>query len=214
MLRSLVDASSQGFFRHRRVCSQILGCEGSMGKQYDEIDHGLEEFIGRQHVFFVATAPTSLEGHLNISPKGLNTFRVLGPRSVAYLDLTGSGIETVAHVRENGRLTIMFCGFEDRPLIVRLHGRARVVEPTDAEWNDLIAKFTEYPGARCIVVLDLQRIADSCGWAVPVLEYRGERSQLLDYANNKGPEGLERYRILNNAKSIDGLDGLPIHPGA
>jgi Pyridoxamine 5'-phosphate oxidase len=179
-----------------------------MGKQYEAIDEKLQDFIGRQHVFFVATAPTSLEGHLNISPKGLNTFRILSPSSVAYLDLTGSGIETVAHVRENGRLTIMFCGFDDRPLIVRLHGRARVVQPADAEWDDLIAKFTEYPGARCIVVLDLERIADSCGWAVPVLEYRGERSQLIDYAINKGPEGLESYRALKNATSIDGLAGL------
>ena len=118
-----------------------------MGKVYDEIDRGLQDFIGRQHVFFVGTAPTSPEGHLNVSPKGLDTFRILGPRSVAYLDLTGSGIETVAHLRENGRITIMFCAFEGRPLILRLHGRGRVVEPSDAEWEALIAQFPDYPGA-------------------------------------------------------------------
>ena len=117
-----------------------------MGKVYDGIDDRLAEFIGRQHVFFVGTAPTDPDGHLNVSPKGLDTFRILGPNSVAYLDLTGSGIETVAHLRENGRITIMFCAFEGRPLIVRLYGRGRVVEPGDAEWDGLIARFPEYPG--------------------------------------------------------------------
>jgi Pyridoxamine 5'-phosphate oxidase len=179
-----------------------------MGKTHDAIDASLEEFIGRQHVFFVGTAPTALDGLLNLSPKGLDTFRILGPRSVAYLDLTGSGIETVAHVRENGRLTIMFCAFEGRPNILRLHGRGRVVEPGDSDWDGLIAGFPEYPGVRSVVVMDLERIADSCGWAVPLYEYKGERSQLIDYARNKGPEELERYRATKNVRSLDGLDGL------
>jgi hypothetical protein len=179
-----------------------------MGKLYDEIDDRLGEFIRRQHVFFVGTAPDSPEGHLNVSPKGLDTFRILGPRTVAYLDLTGSGIETVAHLRENGRLTIMFCAFEGRPLILRLYGRGRVVEPGDGEWDELIAAFPDYPGVRSVVVMDVGRIADSCGFAVPLYEYRGERSQLIDYARNKGPEALEQYRAQKNARSIDGIVGL------
>ena len=179
-----------------------------MGKVYDRLDDTLAGFIGRQHVFFVGTAPDAPDGHLNVSPKGLDNFRILGPKSVAYLDLTGSGIETVAHIRENGRITLMFCAFEGRPLIVRLYGRGRVVEPGDAEWDGLIAGFPEYPGARSVVVVDVERVADSCGYAVPLYAYRGERSQLVDYANKKGPEGMERYKARQNRASIDGLDGL------
>jgi hypothetical protein len=179
-----------------------------MGKQFDAIDPGLRDFIGRQHVFFVGTAPTSLEGHLNVSPKGLDTFRILGPRTVAYLDLTGSGIETVAHLRENGRITIMFCAFEGRPMILRLHGRGRVVEPSDGDWDGLIALFPDYTGARSLIVVDVERIADSCGYAVPRYEYRAERPQLLEWSDRKGPEGLEGYRNQKNRASVDGLAGL------
>lgn len=159
-------------------------------------------------MFFVGTAPTSLDGHLNLSPKGLDTFRILGPNTVAYLDLVGSEIETVAHLRENGRLTILFCAFEGRPLIVRLYGRARVVEPGDADWAGLLAGFPEYPGARSVIVMDVERIADSCGFAVPLYEFKGDRSQLIDFADNKGPDALEQYKAKKNRKSIDGIDGL------
>jgi hypothetical protein len=179
-----------------------------MGKIYDRIDDKLAGFIGRQHVFFVGTAPDSPDGHLNVSPKGLDTFRILGPDTVAYLDLTGSGIETVAHLRQNGRITLMFCAFEGRPLIVRLYGRGRVVEPGDGDWDALIAQFPEYPGVRSVILVDVERVADSCGFAVPVYEYRGERSQLIDYANNKGPEGMEAYKASKNRASIDGIAGL------
>src|SRR4051795_6759644 len=117
-----------------------------MGKVYERLDERLAAFIGGEHVFFVGTSPTELDGHLNVSPKGLDTFRILGPNSVAYLDLTGSGIETVAHLRQNGRVTILFCAFEGRPLVVRLYGRGRVVEPGDPEWDGLIPHFPEYPG--------------------------------------------------------------------
>src|SRR5215212_2416327 len=117
-----------------------------MGKQHEQLDDALAGFIRRQHVFFVGTAPDAPEGHLNVSPKGLDTFRILGPTTVAYLDLVGSGIETVAHLRQNGRLTIMFCAFEGRPLILRLYGRGRVVEPGDDEWAGLIAEFPDHPG--------------------------------------------------------------------
>src|SRR5918998_2238851 len=179
-----------------------------MGKVYEQLDDALAGFIGRQHVFFVGTAPDAPEGHLNVSPKGLDTFRILGPHSVAYLDLTGSGIETVAHLRENGRITLMFCAFEGKPLIVRLYGRGRVVEPGDSDWDGLIARFHDYPGARSVVVVEVERVADSCGFAVPRYEYEGERSQLVDYANKKGPEGMERYKSQKNRVSIDGLVGL------
>jgi hypothetical protein len=179
-----------------------------MGRQFDRLDTSLTSFIGRQHMFFVGTAPTSSDGHLNISPKGLDTFRILSPEAVAYLDLTGSGIETVAHLRENGRITIMFCAFDGRPMIVRLHGSGRVVEPGDHDWDELISRFPEYPGVRSVVVVDVERIAESCGYAVPLYEYQGERSQLIDYAERKGPEELVRYRAEKNRASIDGLAGL------
>jgi hypothetical protein len=179
-----------------------------MGKVYDQLDESHVRFIERQHVFFVGTAPDSPDGHLNISPKGLHTFRILGPKSVAYLDLTGSGIETVAHLRQNGRITILFCAFEGPPMILRLYGRGRVVEPADPEWDGLVAGFPEYPGARSVVVVDLERVADSCGFAVPLYEYRADRSQLLDYARKRGPEWLEAYRATKNRASIDGIDGL------
>jgi hypothetical protein len=179
-----------------------------MGKIHERLDDQLIEFIGRQHVFFVGTAPDSPDDHLNVSPKGLDTFRVLGPNSVASLDLTGSGIETVAHLRQNGRITILFCAFEGRPLILRLHGRGRVVEPGEPDWDGLIAGFPEYPGIRSVVVVDVERIADSCGYAVPLYEYKGDRSQLIAYANNKGPEGMEEYKARKNRASIDGIAGL------
>ena len=179
-----------------------------MGKPYQELDERLIAFIGRQHLFFVGTAPTSVDGHLNISPKGLDTFRVLGPRAVAYLDLVGSGIETVAHLRENGRMTIMFCALEGSPLILRLYGRGRVVEPGDPEWDGLIGGFPTLPGTRSVVVLEVDRITDSCGFGVPRYEYREQRNKLIEFARKKGPAGMERYKAENNLKSIDGLDGL------
>ena len=186
-----------------------------MGKVYDGIDDRLADFLGRQHVFFVGTAPTDPDGHLNVSPKGLDTFRILGPRAVAYLDLIGSGIETVAHLRQNGRITIMFCAFEGRPLVLRLHGRGRVVEPGDPEWEGLIAGFPDYPGARAVVVMDVERISDSCGFAVPLYEDRGERSQLIDYANNKGRRAWSNTRPGRTGRaSTDSTDsGASTAPG-
>jgi hypothetical protein len=179
-----------------------------MGKLYEQLDDDLIQFIQRQHVFFVGTAPTSLDGLLNLSPKGLDTFRILGPKTVAYLDLVGSGIETVAHLRQNGRLTLMFCAFEGKPLIVRLYGQGRAVEPGDEGWDDLVTNFPRSAGTRSVVVMDVERIADSCGWGVPLYEYKGERDQLIDYAETKGRDGLERYKAQKNRKSVDGLDGL------
>jgi hypothetical protein len=179
-----------------------------LGKEYHELDDDLRAFIAAQHVFFVATAPLSPDGHINLSPKGLDTLRVLGPRSVAYLDLTGSGVETVAHLRENGRITLMFCAFAGRPRILRLYGRGRAVEPGDADWEELARAFPRLVGARSIVVLDVERIADSCGFGVPLYAFVGDRPQLEDWAGRKGEDGLARYKAEKNRRSIDGLPGL------
>ena len=179
-----------------------------MGKIYNGVDDRLAQFIAAQHVFFVGTAPLAADGHVNVSPKGLDSLRVLGPRRIAYLDLTGSGIETAAHLRENGRIVFMFCAFEGRPNIVRLHGRARYVEPGDPDWPELCSRFPDHPSARGIVLADIERVADSCGYGVPLLGYQGERSQLPDWAARKGPDGLARYRRDENATSLDGLPGL------
>jgi hypothetical protein len=184
-----------------------------MGKVFAELDDDLRAFIGRQHLFFVATAPLAADGFVNLSPKGLDTFRVLGPTTVAYLDLTGSGVETIAHLRENGRLTVMFCAFEGRPRILRLYGRGRAVEPGDADWPAVAAGFPDLPGVRAVVVLDVERIADSCGYAVPRYEYVGDRPQLTDWAEKKGADGLRHYQAQKNRTSLDGLPGLPSAEG-
>lgn len=180
-----------------------------MSKVFPGLDDDLKRFIARQHVFFVATAPLAADGHVNLSPKGLDTFRVLGPTTAAYLDLTGSGVETIAHLRENGRLTVMFCAFEGRPRILRLYGRGRAVEPGTAEWPPLAAHFPPLPGVRSVIVLEVERIADSCGYAVPRYEYAGDRPQLTDWCEKKGDEGVRRYQQRKNRTSIDGLPGLP-----
>jgi hypothetical protein len=184
-----------------------------MGSEFAELNDDLRTYIAEQHLFFVATAPLSPQGHINLSPKGLDALRVLGPKTVAYLDLTGSGIETVAHTRENGRITLMFCAFQGRPRILRLYGRGRAVEREDAEWNQLSELFPEYPGSRSVVVVELERIADSCGFGVPKYDYIGQRTQLTDYAVTKGPELIARYRAEKNRESLDGLPGLR-HCGA
>ena len=179
-----------------------------MAKQFAEIDEGLKNFITAQHIFFVASAPSGSEGHVNISPKGLDTFRVLGPRTVAYLDLTGSGVETIAHLRDNGRIVFMFCAFEGPPRIVRLHGHGEAIEPVHADFATLRALFPDLPGARAVIRVGLDRITDSCGYAVPLYRYEGERSQLLDWTERKGPDGIQRYQAEKNSQSIDRLPGL------
>lgn len=170
-----------------------------------EITDRLREFIQAQAVFFVASAPLSADGHVNLSPKGLDTFRVLGPDRVAYLDLTGSGNETAAHVGENGRVTIMFCAFVGRPMILRLYGRGRAVLPDMPEWSELIGEFEDLPGTRQIIVADIHRVQTSCGFGVPLLGAAQERDQLITWAERKGDEGLARYRLEKNTESIDGI---------
>lgn len=181
-----------------------------MAKVFGRIDDELAAWLTAQPMFVVATAPMAGDGLINASPKGgSGTFAVLGPTTVAYLDLTGSGVETVAHLRENGRIVLMFMAFEGRPQIVRLHGRGRVVVPDDAEFVDLVQRFPRNPGTRSVIVIDVDRIADSCGYAVPQMDYIADRNVLDLWSEKKGPDGLVAYRAERNAVSLDGLPGLP-----
>ena len=185
-----------------------------MGKVFDVIDEHLRDWIARQPVFFVGTAPLDGDGHVNVSPKGPGgSFRVLGERRVAYLDIVGSGAETIAHLRENGRIVVMFCAFEGPPRIVRLHGRGRVV-PVDDPGLDGIAFDTEArPEAqRSVILVDVTRIADSCGYGVPLMSYAGERPHQALWVERTlakgGPDAIAAYRATHNARSIDGLPAL------
>jgi hypothetical protein len=178
-----------------------------MATALESISPALREFIEAQHVFFVATAPRADQGHINLSPKGMDTFRVLTPTRIAYLDLTGSGNETAAHVLENGRITFMFCAFEGKPLILRLYGRGRSILPDSPEWADLACLFAakNYPSARQIILADLSRIQTSCGFGVPLMTYTQDRDGLQKWAATKTPEELIAYREKKNRASIDGL---------
>lgn len=176
-----------------------------MGNIFNAIPDDLVGFIQAQPLFFVATAPSGADGHVNLSPKGLDCFRVLSPTAVAYLDLNGSGNETSAHLYENGRITFMFCGFGERPLILRLYGRGRTVLPGDAEWAALAALFPLAGSARQIIYADLTRVATSCGFGVPKMELVSERDTLLRWAERQGPAKMRAYQQEHNTRSIDGL---------
>jgi hypothetical protein len=180
-----------------------------MGKVYEGIDDKLATWMMAQPLFVVGTAPLDGDGLINVSPKGTTgTFTVLDEHTVAYLDLTGSGVETIAHLRQNGRIVIMFMAFDGRPNIVRLHGKGEVVLPDDPRFAGLVPLFSEHPGVRSIIVVSVQRVADTCGYAVPQMMYVGDRD-VLDLANaKKGDEGLEKYRLEKNSASLDGLPGL------
>ena len=180
-----------------------------MGRTYDGIDDDLAAWLQAQPLWFVGTAPLAAEGHVNVSPRGHDTFSVLGPHQVAWVDFTGSGIETVAHLRENGRVCLMFCSFDTRPRIVRLHGRGRVAMPGDSAYDEVVALHPPHPSTRAVIVVDVERVSDSCGFGVPVMELVGERDLLRQGAERRGPEGLAAYRATKNAESIDGLPGLP-----
>jgi hypothetical protein len=179
-----------------------------MGRVLERLDDRAADFIRAQRMFFVATAPSGEAGLLNLSPKGLDSFTVLDPQTVAYLDLTGSGIETVAHLRQNGRIVLMFCAFEGPPNILRIYGKGEAIEPGDDEWEDLRGLFAEMPGTRSIIRVRVERVSDSCGFAVPLYRYEGDRSTLLDWAEKKGPEAVEAYKAQKNRESLDGLPGL------
>jgi hypothetical protein len=179
-----------------------------MGKAIEQIDDSVRNFIQAQAMYFVATAPLAKDGLVNVSPKGLDTFRVIDETTVAYLDLTGSGIETVAHVRENGRIVVMFCAFQGPPKILRLHGLGRVIEPRDAEFASLKNLFPEFESTRAIIVVQVRRVSESCGFGVPLLKFEGERDQLRAWARKKGSDGLAQYRAQKNRISLDGLAGV------
>ena len=179
-----------------------------MAREYDVIDKKLADFVCGQPVFFVATAPLSEDGHVNLSPKGLDSFAVLDERRVAYLDLTGSGVETIAHLRENGRIVVMFCAFEGSPRIVRFHGKGRAVLKDDPDFAELAAHFKPFLSARSVIVIDVTRISDSCGYGVPLMKFERERDQLPKWAERKGPEGVVEYQQTKNATSLDGLPGV------
>jgi hypothetical protein len=176
-----------------------------MAKVFDYITDELQRFIARQQVFFVATAPLSAAGHVNISPKGLDSFRILSPNRVTYLDLTGSGNETSAHLHENGRITFMFCAFQGAPLILRLYGQGQTILPTSPEWEALLSHFSDMPGIRQLVVADIDRVQTSCGSGVPLYDYQAQRQVMLQWAEKKGPDGLQQYHRQKNLISIDGL---------
>ncbi len=188
-----------------------------MGKVYEELEPKLVEWIERQRLFFVGTAPLGADGHVNISPKGpIDTLRVLDERRIAYLDYAGSGAETIAHLNENGRVVVMLCAFEGPPRIVRLHGRGTVHRLGTPEFEALYERFEpgeRAPASRSVVVVEIDRIADSCGYGVPLMSYEGERPQQLDWIDRKlrtGPDAILDYIAEKNASSIDGLPALDL----
>ena len=189
-----------------------------MGREYDTIDERMRRWVGDQALFFVGTAPLAADGHVNVSPKGpIGSLRVIGPTTVAYLDIVGSGAETIAHVRENGRIVVMLCAFQGPPRIVRFHGTGSVLTAGEPEYDEILqqADFDEPAVAesrRAIVKVEVTRIADSCGYGVPLMAYEGERDHAKLWAEKKlrvgGVEALEDYVAQKNARSIDGLPGI------
>jgi len=174
-----------------------------MAKFSAALTPALQNFVLRQKIYFVASAPAT--GRVNLSPKGMDTFRVLTPKRVGYLDATGSGNETSAHLTENGRMTLMFCAFEGAPMILRLYGRGRVVRPHHGDWTQLRPLFgPSLPGERQIILTEIESVQTSCGFAAPFFEYQGERPQLREWAERKGTEGVTTYWSEKNAVSIDG----------
>lgn len=176
-----------------------------MAKFFDSIENKHAEFIQKQHMFFVGSAPLSADGHVNLSPKGMDCFRIFLPNRVAYMDIIGSGNETSAHILENGRITFMFCAFDGPPNIMRLYGHGYTVLPGDAEWEELSANFTLVLATRQIIVADIDKVQTSCGFSVPYYTYDGERDHAEKWAQNKGEAGLEAYKTEKNRISLDGL---------
>ena len=182
-----------------------------MGEMTDDISELLRQWVTTQPLFFVATAPLSGQGSVNCSPKGnRGEFAVLTNRTVAYLDQTGSGVETIAHLRENGRIVVMFCAFEGPPRIVRFHGRGRVVEPGSSDFAELSSHFdgASGVGVRSIIVVDVERLSDSCGYGVPLMAFEAHRPTMDQWSRRKGPEGIREYWRAKNLASIDGIEGL------
>ena len=174
-----------------------------MAKFYPGITNRIQKFIEGQKIFFVATSPKN--GRINLSPKGMDSFRIIDEKRVAWLSVTGSGNETAAHLLENGRMTIMFCAFEGAPNILRIYGKGKAIHPKDAKWNEFVSLFPEMPGVRQIFDIQVETVQTSCGMSIPYYEYKGERNQLNDWAADKGLDGIEAYWQEKNTQSIDGL---------
>ena len=181
-----------------------------MGKVFEQVDDSMREWIAKQHIFFVGTAPLSGDGMVNLSPKGYDAFRILRDHEVGYLDFTGSGIETVAHIQENGRITFLFCSFDAKPRIVRFHGKGTVHEVGTPEFEKLLVHFEPKAGMRSIITAQVTRISDSCGYGVPRYEFLGDRATMEDYWTAKGAEGTTEYQRTRNVKSLDGLQGIQV----
>ncbi len=179
-----------------------------MGQVFEGIDEGLARWIDAQPVWFVATAPLAGDGRVNVSPRGGDSFSVLGEHRVGWVDLTGSGVETIAHLRENGRICVMFASFDRRPRIVRLHGAGQVHVPGTPAFDEVTALHPAHPSTRAVVTVDVERVSDSCGWGVPVVEVVEERDLMRPFADRHGPDGMDAYRARTNASSLDGLPGL------
>ncbi|HEX3732003.1 MAG TPA: pyridoxamine 5'-phosphate oxidase family protein [Mycobacteriales bacterium] len=179
-------------------------------KLHERIESRLHDFILAQPLFFVGTAPTASDGHINVSPKGMQgTFAILDPLRVAYLDYTGSGAETHAHLRDNGRIVLMFCAFSGPPDIIRLHGRGRTILPGSARFDELLPRFgPPYPGLRSVIEVAVERVSSSCGFSVPFMEYVGDRDLLRRHWERKGADQLPAYWEKKNSRSIDGLPAL------
>jgi hypothetical protein len=182
--------------------------QNDMGKEYQEIDESMQRWIERQRLFFVSTAPLAEEGHINCSPKGLDSLKVLGSRQLVYADTGGSGIETLAHLKENGRIVVMLCAFEGPPKIFRFYGNGRPIEPRHTDFKALAAMFPNAPEIRNLIVIDIDRIRDACGYGVPLYEFKSERDSLKNWCDSKSQQEMLEYRIENNTQSIDGLPGL------
>jgi hypothetical protein len=180
-----------------------------MAERFTTISDDLAEWWAAQPLFFVATAPSGDGGHVNCSPKGLDTLRILSPTRVAYLDLTGSGIETIAPLRDNGRITLMACAFAGAPRISRIYGAGHVHGIGTPEFAELMTNFPELPGRRAIIDIAVDRVTTSCGYAVPMMDLVSDRDRLLEWARTKGDDGLVDYRASKNERSIDDLPGLP-----
>lgn len=181
-----------------------------MGKFNNTIQTSHKEFIEKQNLFFVSTAPLSENGRINLSPKGLDCFRVISDNIVAYMDLISSGNETSAHTLENGRITLMFCSFESTPNILRLYGKGFTILPDTEDWKTYAPHFKIYPSTRQIIVAQIDLVQTSCGFGVPLFEYLGERHIHFDWAEKKGEAGLQQYI---NDKNLFSLDGLPTNLG-
>ena len=173
-----------------------------MAKFYNKLTTRLQKFISNQKIFFVATAPE--EGRINLSPKGMDSLRVVGDNRVLWLNVTGSGNETAAHILENPRITIMMCSFEGAPNILRIYGKGRAIHPEDEDWNEVVGLFPETPGTRQIFDITVESAQTSCGMSIPFFAYKGEREELNEWAREKGEEGIEQYWQEKNLTSIDG----------